>query len=56
MILRRVTSLKDENGDFITDSRRVLARWRDHFFVFEVIEKLKKTQITRYCSNPSRID
>jgi len=45
MILRRVTSLKDEKGDFITDSHRFLARWRNHFFVFEIetaIEKLKR--------------
>jgi len=36
MILRRVTSRKDEKGDLITDSHRVLDRWRNHFFVFEV--------------------
>jgi hypothetical protein len=36
MILRRVTSLKDEKGDLITDSHGVLSRWKNDFFVFDV--------------------
>jgi len=32
MPLRRVTSLvKNEKGDFVTDSHTMLARWRKHF-------------------------
>jgi len=45
MILRKVTSRKDEKGVLITDFHSILARWRNHFFVFEAemaIEKLKR--------------
>jgi len=32
MTLRRVTSLvKDEKGDFVTDSHTIMAKWRKHF-------------------------
>jgi len=29
--LRRVTIVKDEQGDLVADSHSILARWRNHF-------------------------
>ena len=31
MTLRRVTIVKDEQGDLVADSHSILARWRNHF-------------------------
>jgi hypothetical protein len=48
VILRRVTILKDEKGDLVTDPHSILAKWRNHFsHLFNVhgVSEVRQTEI-----------